>query len=204
MNIQRISTGVAIAVVIMVSNACSMCNNEAPVAALPAYGPHMNAAPFPTIFNVAQGLALQLQQNMRDGSLADYACVVTTLAQIDSLDKSSRFGRVMAEAIGAEIFRQGGNVREVRTADSIMLEPEEGEFSLSREASEIANSIDADAVVVGTYGVGRHSVAITVRMIDIQNRNVLSVAMTEIARTEAVDSLLQASNEPIPTVYNNL
>ncbi len=204
MSIQRISTGVALAVGIIVLSACSMGNNQAPVAVLPAYGPHMNAAPFPTIFNVAQGLALQLQQNMRDGSLADYPCVVTTLAQIDRLDKSSRFGRVMAEAIGAEIFRQGGSVREVRTADSIMLEPNEGEFSLSREASEIGSSVDADAVVVGTYGVGRHSVAITLRMIDIQNHSVLSVAMTEIARTEAVDSLLQATNEPIPTVYNNL
>ncbi len=204
MSIQRISTGVALTMTMILFYACSMGNNQTPVQTLPAYGPHMNAAPFPTIFNVAQGLALQLQQNMREGSLADYPCVVTTLAQIDRLDKSSRFGRVMAEAIGAEIFRQGGNVREVRTAESIMLEPQEGEFSLSREASEIDSSVDADAVVVGTYGVGRHSVAITVRMIDIQNHNVLSVAMTEIARTETVDSLLQASTEPIPTVYNNL
>ena len=52
--------------------------------------------------------------------------------------------------------------------------------------------------------MGIDSVAITVKLIDITNGNVLSVAMTEVGRTEAVDSLLDASFEPIPTVYDRL
>lgn len=164
----------------------------------------IQASNFPTIFHVAHGLALQLEQNMRDGSLAEYPCVVTTLADIDDLSRSSRFGRVMAEALGAEMFRQGAVVRDVRTADAIMLEPGEGEFTLSREAEETRNNVSAGAVVAGTYGIGRHSVTVTVRLVDMETRGILSVAMAEIARTSAVDSLLDAGMEPSPTVYDRL
>ncbi len=165
---------------------------------------HAYSAMYPAIFNVAQGLALQLQQNLRDGSLSEHPCIVTTLADIDDLSRSSRFGRVMAEALGAEIFRQGGVVREARMTGSIALEPGEGEFALSRNAVETAKSVAASAVVAGTYGVGIQSVAVTVKLVDITTGNVLSVAMAEIARTPAVDSLLDASSEPTPTVYDRL
>ncbi len=167
-------------------------------------GSHVYSAMYPTIFNVAQGLALQLQQNMRDGSLAEYPCIVTTLADVDDLSRSSRFGRVMAEALGAEIFRIGGVVREAKMTGTVALSPGEGEFGLSRDAVETAKAVSASSIVAGTYGVGIDSVAITVKLIDITNGNVLSVAMTEVGRTEAVDSLLDASFEPIPTVYDRL
>ena len=190
--------------------ACTGCMNN-------GYGPRENdqagtsspglliqASNFPTIFHVARGLALQLDRNMRDGSLAEHPCVVTTLADIDNLSKSSRFGRVMAEALGAEMFRQGAAVRDVRTADSIMLESAQGEFVLSREADEIKDNISAGAVVAGTYGIGRHSVAITIRLIDMKTRGILSVAMAEIARNRTVDSMIKAGTEPSPTVYDRL
>lgn len=170
----------------------------------PVSGPVIQASNFPTIFHVARGLALQLEQNMRDGSLAEYPCVVTTLADIDDLSKSSRFGRVMAEALGAEIFKQGAAVRDVRTTDSIMLEPGQGEFGLSREAEETEGDVSAEAVVAGTYGIGQHSVAVSIRLIDIKTNGILSVAIAEVARTQAVDSLLEAGREPLPTVYDHI
>ncbi len=164
----------------------------------------IRAVRYPVIFDVARGLAHQLVENMRDGSLSDRSCVVTTLADIDNLASSSRFGRVMAEALGAEIFRQGGRVKDVRNTRAIIMEPGQGEFGLSRDADETPRNVDAACVVVGTYGVGRHSVAITVRMIDTRTSGVLSVAMGEMARTEAVDSLLEASRMAAPTVYDRL
>ena len=170
---------------------------------------------FPTIFHVARGLAVQLRTNIREGSLSDHPCVVTTLADIDNLADSSRFGRVMAEALGAELFTQGGNVRDVRTSSGIMLQPRQGEFNLTRDAAQAAKTVDADSVVVGTYATGKHSVAVTIRMIDIGTMEVLSVAVTEMVRTEAVDSLLAAarvtadqdqseSGMPAPTVYDTI
>ena len=169
---------------------------------------------FPTIFHVAKGLAVQLRTNIREGSLSDHPCVVTTLADIDNLSNSSRFGRVMAEALGAELFTQGGSVRDVRTSAGIMLEPRQGEFSLTRDVAQAAKTVDADSVVVGTYATGRHSVAVTIRMIDISTMEVLSVAVTELVRTESVDSLLAArvtadqdqgeSGIPAPTVYDTI
>ena len=187
---------------------------EAHTAAVIQHSSDMFNGEFPTIFHIAKGLAVQLRTNMRGGSLSEHPCVVTTFADIDNLSASSRFGRLMAEALGAELFTQGGNVMDVRTAGSIMLAPRQGEFNLTRDTAQAAETIDANSVVVGTYAAGRHSVAVTVRMIDITTRDVLSVAVTELTRTEAVDSLLEATTAvagqgqqagpPVPTVYDTI
>ncbi len=162
------------------------------------------AAAWPTIFNIARGLAVQLDGNMRDGALADHPCVITTFADIDNLAASSRFGRLLAEAVGAELFRQGAEVKDVRSTGAVMLAPGQGEFGLSRDAEEALKEVNASAVVAGTYGVGSGTVAVTVRIIDVKTGGVLSVAMTEMARTEAVDALLEPGASSGPTVYDRL
>ena len=162
------------------------------------------AAAYPAIFNIARGLAAQLGSNMRDGTLADHPCVITTFADIDNLAVSSRFGRLLAEAMGAELFRQGAVLKDVRSTGSVMLAPGQGEFGLSRDVAETLKEVNASALVAGTYGVGSSTVAVTVRMIDVKTGGVLSVAMTEMARTDAVDALLEPGASAGPTVYDRL
>ncbi len=159
---------------------------------------------FPTIFNLARGLALQLKTNYRQGDLSSCTCVVTTFVDIDDLSRSSEFGRLLSEAIGAELFRYGGAVLDVRQARSLMVRPGTGELMLSRDTENLRGGIDAGTVMVGTYGVGRSSVAITARIVEISTRRVLSVAMAEIARNPTIDALLNGSVSPEPTAYDRM
>ncbi len=160
----------------------------------------------PTIFALTMDLAGQLKANLRNGYLEDWPLIVTTLVNIDSLDSSTRFGRTISEALGEEVFRQGGIVKEVRSARAVYLKPRTGEMMLSRDVKLLARNLDARAVIVGTYSIGARSVIVNVKMVDIRSQNVISVATLEIARSTSIDALLgenvQEKMEAAPTAYD--
>ncbi|RUM89432.1 MAG: hypothetical protein DSZ23_03245 [Thermodesulfatator sp.] len=162
----------------------------------------------PSIFQVAQGLAFQLSRNLREGDMASWPCIVTTFADIDNLDSSSRFGRLLAEAVSSELFRQGAVIRDVRSAKALLVQPRKGELILSRNIKALPGDTGARAVIAGTYARGASSVAVNIRMIDLETRAVISVAMTELARTRAIEALLlepaqnRSLKNPVPTSYD--
>ncbi len=170
----------------------------------PIRATRVQASYFPSIFNLAQGLASQLNANYRQGSLASCTCVITTFVDIDDLSKSSEFGRLLSEALGAEMFRHGGSILDIRQARTIMAKPGTGELILSRYAEDLPGDVSTNTVMVGTYGIGHSSVAVTAKIIDINTRKVLSVAMAEIARTPGIDTLLNSSSGPEPTAYDRM
>lgn len=144
----------------------------------------------PTLFNLAEGLVYQLEENARQGSLSGMPLVVTSSVSIDNLAETSRFGRLLGEAIGSELFRRGADVRDIRNTGSLQVMPLEGEMALSRQAQMLAKEVDAQAVVVGTYGLTDASVVVNIRMLDIATGRIFSVAMSEIARTSTIESML--------------
>jgi TolB-like protein len=144
----------------------------------------------PTLFNLAEGLVYQLEENARQGALGGMPVVVTSAVSIDNLAETSRFGRLLSEAIGSELFRRGADVRDIRNTGSLQVMPLEGEMALSRQAEMLARQVDAQAVVVGTYGLTDASVVVNIRMLDIATGRIFSVAMSEIARTSTIESML--------------
>ncbi len=158
----------------------------------------------PSIFNISQGLCQQLEQNFRDGTLAETTCTVTTIVDIDDLASTSTFGRLLSEAIGAELMRKGAKVVDIRTAKAFMTRNRSGELILTRNAEDLSGSVKARAVVAGTYGVSRDSVVVTVRLISLSDSRIMSVAMTELARTPELDSLLSKGLNPEPTAYDRM
>jgi TolB-like protein len=153
---------------------------------------------------LAAGLASQLSANLRDDSLENWPCVATTVVDIDHLEHSSRFGRALSENLGSEIFRQGGKVFEIRSGRAFYIEPGTGEMVLSRSVDELAGSMEARAVLAGTYSLGANSVSVNIRLINLADRSIISVATAEIARTPAIESMLHETNSPVPTAYDRM
>lgn len=166
--------------------------------------PHGIAVVSPTIAGLASGLAAQLGSNLRDDDLGNWPCVATTIVDIDNLERSNRFGRTLAENLGTEIFRQGGQVYELRSGNAFYIEPGTGEMTLSRDVDNLAKDIKARAVLTGTYSMGANSISVNIRLINLQDKAILSVATAEIARTPAIDSMIFASNSPRPTAYDRM
>ncbi len=150
----------------------------------------------PTIFSVAQDIAHQLKSNIKGGQISDWPCIVTTFVDLDNLEQSTRFGRVLAESVGSELFRLGADIKDVRPARALYFQPGTGELILSRKAKRLASSVRARAVLVGTYTTGASSVIVTVRLIDLYNGKLLSVAGEEIAKTDSIKALLGTQPSP--------
>ncbi len=160
-----------------------------------------------SLFQVAQAIAVQLKNNVKEGQIGDWPCIVATFVDIDNLEHSSRFGRVLAEAVGTEMFRYGADIKDVRPAKALYFQPGTGELILSRDAKKLADSVSARAVITGTYTDSATSVIVNVRLIDLYNGKVISVAGEEIAKTKSIDVLLgstgsQEESEPEPTTYD--
>jgi TolB-like protein len=111
----------------------------------------------------------------RDGVYRPQPILITSIVNIDDLQQSSTFGRLVAEQIGSRVAQRGYKVIEMKVrTGSIFIQERKGEFILSRELREISYQHDAYAVVVGTYAASKESVYVTVKLIRANDNVILS------------------------------
>jgi len=103
----------------------------------------------------------------------DATILYTSLANIDHLDQSSRFGRMLSEHIASRLSQRNLRIAEVRMRTAFSITPS-GEFMLSRDIRKIEHKQDATTVLVGTYAVGITTVLVNLKLIDIDSGEVIS------------------------------
>jgi len=104
----------------------------------------------------------------------DKAILATSFVNIDDLQRSSTFGRLVGDSIAGDLVGKGYNVIEVRLRNSLFMQPRSGEFMLSRELMNVGAAHDAQAVLVGTYAVGGDYVYVNARLVSVVDSRVLS------------------------------
>lgn len=118
---------------------------------------------------------IPLLEPRKDGVYMKRPILVTSFVDIDNLQKTSTFGRVVGEQIGSRIAQQGYQVIEMKMrTGSIFVRERLGELVLSRELREISFQHDAYAVVVGTYGASKESVYVTAKLVRANDSVILS------------------------------
>ena len=91
--------------------------------------------------------------------------MVATLVDIDDLQASSRFGRVLAEQMAGRLVQRGLPVPELRLRGAVALVPQTGTLLLSRELREVSHAHAAQAVLVGTYAVSGRQVFVSLKLV---------------------------------------
>ena len=82
--------------------------------------------------------------------------IVASLVSVDDIHQSSTFGRMSAEIIANRFSQLGFPVKELKmNQNQIYIKRRQGEFILSRDIQDIATKHNVQAVVVGTYAVGK-------------------------------------------------
>lgn len=118
---------------------------------------------------------IQFLQPRDNGIEAKQPILVTSFVNIDNLQQSSTFGRVVAEQIGSRIAQYGYKMIEMKMrTGSIFVQEQTGELILSRQLREISFQHDAYAIVVGTYGASKESVYVTAKLIRAKDSVILS------------------------------
>jgi hypothetical protein len=106
----------------------------------------------------------------------DRPIIVTTIVSIDDLTKSSTFGRLASELISDRLAQRGYLVRDVTYTRALTFAPGTGEIVLSQDARGAASSVNAQAVVAGTYAVGGREIYLNVRLLNAATGELLSTA----------------------------
>jgi TolB-like protein len=91
--------------------------------------------------------------------------LVASFVNIDDMQMSSTFGRIVAEQIGSRVSQKGYKVIEMKLRNSVFVQERTGELLLSREILEISLNHDAHAVIVGTYAEGKETVYVTAKLV---------------------------------------
>ncbi len=104
--------------------------------------------------------------------------LVASFVDIDNVQVSSTFGRIIAEQMGSRIAQRGHKIIEVKLRTNSLFvrgseNENEGEFMLSRELQDISLQYDAHAVVVGTYAKAAEVVYVTAKVIRTKDNIIL-------------------------------
>jgi TolB-like protein len=106
--------------------------------------------------------------------LKDSPLLVASFVNIDNLNESSTFGRMISEQISSRFKQIGYTAIEMKLRTTIFIKEGSGEFLLSRELSEISTKHNAQAVVVGTYAIASDRVYLTVRVVNVADSAILA------------------------------
>ena len=109
-------------------------------------------------------------ENMMRGRVNKTAGILAaTMVNLDNLDESSSFGRLVMQQIGSRLSQYGYRVMDVRLRADMAIRPD-GEFMLSRDVSKLMQSnYGAEAVLVGTYSIAGANVYCSVRVLRLSD-----------------------------------
>lgn len=117
----------------------------------------------PFSYQIADGLETNLNQPI---SKQEESIIVASFANIDNLNESSTFGRMIAEQIASRLTQRGYKIQEVKLRQgSIFMQEGKGEFLLSRDLQHISKNYNASAVVVGTFAESRGWFYVSARIV---------------------------------------
>jgi len=120
------------------------------------------------------------QTNMLEGT--PIPVIVATIANIDKMEKTDTFGRVVSEQVSSRLAQRGLTISELKLRKSVNIKQgikdrtEGGEFMLSRDIDDIRTEYKVGYVLTGTYGVAGDEVMVNLKMLDIQSGHIVGAS----------------------------
>lgn len=127
----------------------------------------------------------------------DSPILVASFVNLDDLNESSTFGRVLSEQVASRFKQKGYTTIEMKLRTTVFIKEGSGEFLLSRELSKISTKHHAQAVVVGSYAAARDRVYLTVRVVNVTDSRILSSHDYEISMSRDVFKMLLKGKDNI-------
>ena len=167
-----------------------------------------NHRPYPMVSAEQESPVVQASYNAVDALLAGQTLspviiprghkgiLVATVADINNLNRSSAFGRMLSEQLSSRLAQLGIPVNELKLRDNLFVNQAEGEFLLSRELKEISAAQNADYVLVGTYANGGGAAHVTIKLVRATDSRVSNAYNFSVRITESIKGLF--ANNPGP------
>ena len=121
-------------------------------------------------YDAVDTLLKQLSQPIPKGSLI----IVSTLVNVDDLNQTSAFGRIVSDQIASAFNNSGYRIRGIEMATEQFVKESGGMIHLSDKAKRTLRKHKASALVVGVFAAGRVSAYVSLRIIDINSKAIIS------------------------------
>ena len=121
-------------------------------------------------YDSVETLLDQLSQPMAKGSLV----VVSTLVNVNDLNQTSAFGRIVSDQIASAFNNSGYRIRGIEMPTMLFVDNEGGMLQLSDETKNTLKEHGASALVVGEFAAGRRTAYVSLRIVDIKSKNIIS------------------------------
>lgn len=137
----------------------------------PTYSSVANSPFITNNYRAADALITQLGNRVSNNQ----PIIVATIVNIDALSNSSTFGRLVSEQISARFSQQKYSMVELKFRGDVYMKQDQGELLLTREIKSVAQSQNAQAVIVGTYAESGDTVYVNLKVIQPNTNIVLAV-----------------------------
>lgn len=180
------------AVISLLLSACTVLPKPDTQAQL---SPHEKPFVQPGSSHYVNAIAEQLAHNATI-DLSRTTIGVTTFSNVTSgYNESTPFAQTLAQQLMTEMHRNDLPLMDFKTTDFIRVTAD-GDFALSRDYLELDEILPISHVVVGTWAQHRSGVMISARLVDINSKDVVSVAQSFIPQ-HVVSQLSEQDNKAI-------
>ncbi len=104
--------------------------------------------------------------------------IVTSFVDLNQLNSTSDFGRLLGENMISNLHMEGFRVKEYRGQNAVSINAD-GEFNLTRDIKKLPSTIEADYILIGTYSnINETTLSINARIVDFANGDIYATATT--------------------------
>jgi TolB-like protein len=106
----------------------------------------------------------------------------STTVNLNDYDKTTNFGRLMAEALATALTQHWENevINMNLRQGSVPIIPRQGEFMLSRDMNELATGFNVGAVLLSTYTIAIDKVYVNVELVNVHHNSQVAAVMFDI------------------------
>ncbi len=121
-------------------------------------------------YNAAKQLQAHLSRTLPKHSLI----IVSTLLNVDNLNKTSAFGRIISDQIASSFHQSGYQIIGMELPLDLFIMNEDGSLKLSDAHKALLKHYQAGVIVGGVYAAGKKNAYVSLRIVDLKTKNLLS------------------------------
>lgn len=104
----------------------------------------------------------------------DSMVVVSTLVNVNELDQTASFGRIISSQMASAFNNAGYRIRAMELPTGLFITEESGMMHLSDETKRVLRENNATVLVAGVFASGRRTAYVSIRMVDVASETVIS------------------------------
>lgn len=136
-------------------------------------------------------LIKQLKEGATNYSLPEHSkLIIASFVDVHTLAPTN-FGRIISEQVSAEFTKSSYRMQELKLRDSVGVIEGVGEELLSRNLTHLAQSYDAQAVILGSYATSQDFVYVNLKVIHPGSNTVLAVDDYTLPRNQNIRKMLR-------------